>query len=247
MPFTDRTTALIRHLDNVTAMQAVDNGLQYVVSKIDLSSAPRIIGFCGAAGAGKDTASFLLTLLGYRKIAFADALKIEAYDLCLNPTEEYRRRVSDELGMTLPLSLDIANSEQEKIDIINRRKVELRRLLQWHGTEFRRAEDPNYWINLVRDKMRTGMWVVSDMRFMNEVQMVRESGGVIWLIEGRNDGYTPTHASETDWRTAPFDATFDNSGSITTLQTQLYERVFNGIEQLGWNAGVPEMWSEVIG
>lgn len=226
MPFSDKTTALIRHLDNVTAMQAVDYALQYVVSKLDLAGAPRIIGFCGAAGAGKDTASFLLTILGYQKIAFADALKIEAYDLCVNPTEEYQRRVSDELGISLPLSLDTAHSEQEKIDIINRRKVELRRLLQWHGTEFRRAEDPNYWINLVRNKMRTGKWVVSDMRFQNEVNMVRESGGAIWLIEGRSDGYTPTHASETDWRSATFDAVFDNAGPVANLQEQLYSRIF---------------------
>lgn len=226
MPFSEKTNTFIRHLDQNRALQAVDNALSYLVNKISLGIAPRIIGFCGAAGAGKDTASFLLTLLGYQKIAFADALKIEAYDLCVNPTDEYRLRVQVELGITLPLSLDQASSEQEKIDIINRRKVELRRLLQWHGTEFRRAQDPNYWLNLVRDKMATGRWVVSDMRFQNEVNMVRSIGGVIWLIQGRDDGYTPTHASETDWRGTSFDCTFDNSTSIDKLQEQLYEKIF---------------------
>jgi hypothetical protein len=167
----ETVTRIIRHLGPPLAYETLENGIQQLARRIDISNAPRLIGFCGAAGAGKDTASFLLSLLGYQKIAFADALKIEAYDLIVNPTEEYRTRVKEELGINLPLSLDIAEADFEKVDIINRRKVELRRLLQWHGTEFRRAQDKDYWINKVREKVRKGFWAVSDVRFQNEVSM----------------------------------------------------------------------------
>ena len=222
----ETVTRIIRHLGPPLAYETLENGIHQLARRIDISNAPRLIGFCGAAGAGKDTASFLLSLLGYQKIAFADALKIEAYDLILNPTEEYRTRVKEELGINLPLSLDIAEADFEKVDIINRRKVELRRLLQWHGTEFRRAQDKDYWINKVREKVRKGLWAVSDVRFQNEVTMIREEGGQVWMIAGRDDGYTPTHASETDWKNTKFDAIFDNAGSVTDLQTAIYNRIF---------------------
>lgn len=217
---------LIRHLGPPIAHEVLSNGIQQITSQLNLDAAPRLIGFCGAAGAGKDTACFLLSFLGYQKIAFADALKIEAYDSITNPTEEYRTRVLEELGITLPFPLDVAESDYDKVEIINRRKVELRRLLQWHGTEYRRAQDKDYWINQVRDKVRTGKWVVSDVRFQNEVVMIREEGGQVWLITGRDDGYTPTHASETDWKDTKFDAIFENGGAATSLQDALYRCIF---------------------
>jgi hypothetical protein len=220
-------TRLIRHLGPALAHETLGNGISQIVNQLNLDNAPRLIGFCGAAGAGKDTASFLLSFLGYQKLAFADALKIEAYDSITNPTEEYQARVREELGINLPFALDVATADYDKVDIINRRKVELRRLLQWHGTEYRRAQDKDYWINRVREKVKTGKWVVSDVRFQNEVAMIREEGGQVWLITGRDDGYTPTHASETDWKDTTFDATFENGGDITILQNALYRNIFD--------------------
>lgn len=222
-------TRIVRHLGPQLAHEVIENNINQLLQQIDISHAPRVIGFCGAAGAGKDTASFILGLLGYQKLAFADALKIEVYDSIMNPTKEYRDRVVNELDIVLNHfpSLDVANSDFEKIEIINRRKVVLRRLLQWHGTEYRRKQDDQYWINKVKEKISSGRWVISDVRFQNEIQMIRSEHGQVWLIDGRDDGYTPSHASETDWKNTTFDQVFNNNGDLSILQNALYRHFFN--------------------
>ena len=154
MASTELVTRLLRHIGAISTYEVLDQALRLMIERMDFSIAPRVIGFCGSAGAGKDTASYILALLGYQKIAFADALKIEVYDQCINPEPAYKERVAAELGIVLPLPLDATNHDYEKIEIINRRKVELRRLLQWHGTEYRRAENENYWIDRVRERFK---------------------------------------------------------------------------------------------
>lgn len=217
---------IIEHLGLRMASDTFENGFRELAQRVNMEHAPRLIGFCGAAGAGKDTASFFLELLGYQKIAFADALKIEAYDMITKPTEEYRYRVFQELDISLPGFLEPASTDFEKIKIINENKVQWRKLLQWHGTEYRRAENPNYWIDQVRRKIVTGRWVVSDVRFQNEIALIRELQGQVWLISGRDDGYTPAHASELDWQGTTFDQQFVND-SITGFQSELYRRVLS--------------------
>lgn len=104
----------------------------------------------------------------------------------------------------------------------------VRKLLQWWGTDFRRAEDQNYWIR--KHKIRTGLQfvtpqrqtydkkfvIIDDIRFLNEIDYVRRTlqGKVFWLDRRsvpRND-----HESELDW-SAYCNGIIDSNGSLADL------------------------------
>jgi len=75
-----------------------------------------------------------------------------------------------------------------------------RSLMQWWGTEYRRNQDPNYWVKRAADKMNdTGLYVVSDVRFPNEVEMLAGKSSALVSISRPSamDISNATHASET--------------------------------------------------
>lgn len=93
-----------------------------------------------------------------------------------------------------------------------------RSLLQWWGTEFRRAEDPEYWVKRCLAKCSTEkqLYVISDCRFVNEAKGVQFAGGELVKVI-RPNGINISgmnHASETaldDW--TDWDYTIDNTGT----------------------------------
>lgn len=58
-------------------------------------------------------------------------------------------------------------------------------LLQWWGTEYRRAQDPDYWVDktfaAIPDCLDLAM--ITDVRFLNEVQAVEKRGGYSIKVE----------------------------------------------------------------
>ena len=80
--------------------------------------------------------------------------------------------------------------------------VTVRRILQWWGTEYRRAQDPDYWTKAWGRKISEynvmQMYVlVDDVRFMNELNVIKEHGGLIVKIERPGFDGANNHASET--------------------------------------------------
>lgn len=53
------------------------------------------------------------------------------------------------------------------------------KLLQWWGTEFRRAQDPDYWVKKLAASIpgNTNIALVSDVRFVNEADYITGAGG----------------------------------------------------------------------
>lgn len=100
--------------------------------------------------------------------------------------------------------------------------VTVRRILQWWGTEFRRAQDPDYWTRAWAQKLadfdleHTHI-LVDDVRFRNELNVIKDNGGLCVRImrpgfNGAND-----HSSEnslddyTEWdRVIINDGTLDS-------------------------------------
>lgn len=132
-----------------------------------------IIGLTGAAGAGKDTvARHLFTRYGYMKLALADPL----YAM-----------ISAMTGLTVEKMADRKVKEADIAWI----GTSPRRLLQTLGTEWGRGTlGDDIWIkNLFRriDNYSKAMrdwnnklgFVVTDVRFANEAQAIRERGGHI--------------------------------------------------------------------
>jgi len=90
------------------------------------------------------------------------------------------------------------------------------KLLQWWGTEYRRAQDAQYWVK----KWKASVWptadivIVSDMRFLNEAAAIRENNGFTVNVTRLNQDGTryidpsrsPSHPSETELDGYNYDA-----------------------------------------
>ena len=144
------------------------------------------IGLTGRAGAGKDhTFEQLQKLLPeLDRVSFADGLR---HDIEEAMQQEYMPVLWDK---PLPDSV--------------------RRLLQWWGTEYRRAEDENYWVSRAWDVaqrvVKAGKTpVFTDVRFANEAKMIKDNGGILVRVsaplltrERRLGTLPPEHASEVE-------------------------------------------------
>lgn len=204
-----------------------------------------VIAMTGYAGVGKDTAADLLvTHLGFRKLAFADALRAEvsnAFGIELSylthpstknhPITALAMRKAP-VGFLAAVALApgvVPRSGEDRIpnDWLDAPRSP-RQILQWWGTEYRRREHEHYWsrqlAQRVLDHMHDGVsrFVITDLRFQNEVSTVRALDGKIWQI--KRPGVTAettsegTHASATDGTEFGPDLILSNSHDMRHLQ-----------------------------
>jgi hypothetical protein len=152
-----------------------------------------LIAFSGLKNSGKDTAAkVLIDEYGFTKIAFADALR-EAL-LILNPWVPIYIN-----GMTTWPLEDLIT--QEGWDWAKHNVPEVRRLMQVFGTEVgRMLLGENVWVDTVAKRFpdiadSETRYVITDCRFPNEADFVRNNGGVINWIE-RPGLISDGHASE---------------------------------------------------
>lgn len=161
-----------------------------------------VIGLTGPMGSGKDTvADLLVTHCGAHKLAFADALRgeiVEAY--CIEHIYLTRRETKEHPISALALSrcLDTAfvgrmliqhqKFNDSMLDLDAPRSP--RQIMQWWGTEYRRAVQPGYWVSKVAQRIHwlhkalgARLVVITDVRFEDEANLVRNLGGQIWQIK----------------------------------------------------------------
>lgn len=153
----------------------------------------RVIGFSGRAGSGKSTAAaHLAQHHGFRRISFADPLREMLVGLGV--------RYSEMRGPEKELPHRMLNGHT------------IRHALQTLGTEWGRdIMGADFWMNIAKEKAIEALAtdtpiVFDDVRFPNEVKLIRDLGGmVIHIIGGQSAPLQPgTHASETqelgrDW------------------------------------------------
>jgi len=197
-----------------------------------------IIGVCGFIGSGKDTvADYLQNFHEFRRESFASTLKdavaaVFGWDRTMlegrtKEAREWREQV------------DPWWAERLAMPTLTPRWV-----LQYWGTEVcRKSFHDDIWIASLENKLRLSKdsVVISDCRFPNEIQSIRNAGGkIIWVQRGElpdwydiavkaNAGYNyavqdlkmrKIHASETAWVGTEFDSIIDNNGSIDDLYKQ---------------------------
>ncbi|MEU3708981.1 hypothetical protein [Streptomyces catenulae] len=166
-----------------------------------------LIGFAGAAGSGKDTAACCLVELGWRRKAFADPVRDMLY--AVNPV--LIDPLSEAGTTTVATEVD-----QHGWEYVKREFPEARGYLQRLGTEAgRQVLGAEVWVDaLFRDyETWTEPVVVTDVRFPNEADAIRERGGLVVeirrpsqaLIEGSD------HISENALAHWDFDATILNT------------------------------------
>jgi len=195
-----------------------------------------IIGICGLIGSGKGTVADVLVDQGFTKVSFADKLKdgvstIFGWDRAMlegdtNESRQWREQRDDFWS---------AETEME---------VTPRLVLQLFGTDcLRNGFHDGVWVSLLKKHMldNPGNYVIPDVRFRNEQNMIRELGGEIWRIQRGDipewygcamlDNTTGSdlmeaydvHPSEYKWidMNNKFDVTLYNEGTIEDLGQQV--------------------------
>ncbi len=119
------------------------------------------------------------------------------------------------------------SEHQEIQDRSGRTAVTVRRILQWWGTEYRRAQDPDYWTKAWGRKISEydveQIYVlVDDVRFMNELKVIKEHGGLIVKIERPGFDGANNHASETSLDDyADWDGKILNDGTLQEFERKV--------------------------
>jgi hypothetical protein len=154
-----------------------------------------LIGICGAPGAGKDTlANQLVSFDVYEKYRFADPLKAMLAQFHIKP--------------------DVWEDQDAKERTIPWLGKSPRFLAQTLGTEWGRdLVHRDIWVLMAKGRWNVlnaagaGRMVISDVRFLNEAQWIKEAGGILIRVcrDGTENVGRAYHRSEADRETMDFE------------------------------------------
>ena len=110
-------------------------------------------------------------------------------------------------------------------------------MLQKFGTEcMRQGFFDGIWVSLVKQQITKNPgkgWVIPDVRFPNEIKMIKEVGGWIWRVKRgdhpewfqkyvqENIEPTDIHPSEWAWAKAEYDWQINNDNDVPILNAQV--------------------------
>lgn len=170
-----------------------------------------VIALCGHAFSGKDSAAKPLLNNGWRRVAFATPLRSAL--LRLNP-------IVDEFDTAHSLVTRVGWDDAKKLP-------EVRRLLQRLGTEAGRdIHGQDCWVKLAAKAIDAADCpvVITDLRFPEELPLVRYYGGkVIWI---ERPGVGPVNGHKSDnlaWLKDKADHVIVNDGTIEELHAKIRE------------------------
>ena len=127
--------------------------------------------------------------------------------------EEWWYCVADD-GSYIPYEQNL-----HKNKVVNLVKLTPRKLLQLLGTECgRQIIHPNIWVNsLFADYKKDSNWIITDVRFPNEAQAIKDKGGIMIRINRPLYRLDDQHPSETALDNYNFDYVIENEGNIDEL------------------------------
>lgn len=185
-----------------------------------------LIGLSGNLRSGKD-ATFLAIQELYpdaERVSFAEKIKDSA---------------AQSLGISRELMDVLKNHENIHIGIVGstvgmlptdqaseiaKWSITMREYLQLYGTEgHREIFGDNFWVDqaLPADTEHTDrLLVVTDMRFPNEIERVRELGGVCVKVERYSNSNHSNHSSEQNLDNL-IDIVLDNTGDLDDLKNEV--------------------------
>ena len=178
-----------------------------------------IIGLTGYAQSGKDTlANLLVENYGYTRVAFADKIRDFLYEM--NP-------MVDTVAFE-PIFL------KERVDRdgweVAKQNPHIRRALQNAGVAARKTFGEGFWVHeamksMLEDPRPDMNYVITDVRFLNEADMVRANKGQMWRVKRNGVEAVNAHISESQLDGYPVDQIFTNNGSIDDLKELLNKRL----------------------
>lgn len=163
----------------------------------------KIIGLCGVARCGKDTffkisQKLLQNKVPLAKHSFAFALKQELDMLC-----------KEQLGF----SSFTEDSFQKEL---------IRETLASWG-QLRRLQNPLYWVEKIQNNFIEGINFITDVRFENEINFIKNNGGKIIFIHRTKNSVLISPANETELKhTLPLRALADHCITWDTVEEDIH-------------------------
>ncbi|ADC73170.1 conserved hypothetical protein (plasmid) [Thioalkalivibrio sp. K90mix] len=168
-----------------------------------------LIGISGPARSGKDATASILVARGFERIAFADPVKAA-------------------VGALFP-DVDHYEDKERVIPEIGKSSRELQQTL---GTEWgRHMVHPNLWLILADRAIEAAFAagkpgvVISDVRFDNEAEFVRNRGGLVVRLHREDREQIRSHASEAGIEDALVDVELDNNAASLEALAAEFDRV----------------------
>lgn len=212
----------------------------------------RIIGICGSIGSGKDTAAeYLVQHHEFTRLSFATVLK----DACANIFGWDRSMLE---GKTAEDRHIRENIDEWWADRLKIKKFSPRYALQYVGTDlFRDGLHKDIWVYaLEKNIQKYDRVVISDVRFPNEIEMLKRLGGYVWYVHRGEKPhwfepirdillncmfdkkekkdisliYPEVHESEWAWIATEFDYTISNNDSLSDLYEKVQKGFFSQIK-----------------
>ena len=153
-----------------------------------------------------------LGLPGFQILAFADPLKGACVDL---------------FGLT---DKEMQDPELKEVPLERWPFQSPRTIMQKVGTDAMRANWPTIWVEALRRKLLDSPHtnsVITDCRFLNEAEMIRELGGYLIRIVRPGLPQTDLHPSETEMDSMVVDDTIINGGDAYDLHRKIASAVIN--------------------
>jgi|ETNmetMinimDraft_8_1059916.scaffolds.fasta_scaffold13216_3 hypothetical protein len=184
-----------------------------------------LIGITGYKRSGKDTAGEYFIERGYIKYAFAGPLKKACQEIFMFTDEQTEGK------------------DKEKYD--DRWNISARKVFQRFGTEIFRENLADFYPEM--EKIKENFWtyrfkiwyenqleinkdvkiVVTDVRFDNEANIIKELGGIIIKVKRKNKKNLDQHKSETSIEKIKCDYLVKNDSNIENYYKKLSKIVKN--------------------
>ena len=196
-----------------------------------------LVGFGYKLGVGKTTCAVFLD--GFTRLSFASGVKEEVSEFLTHLGVKFAREnlygsqkdkeemffvpISDWCYLTpvelfTPAKALMCHSKPGHVGLT------FRQTLQLYGTEYRRRQDPDYWVKRLEEKLQgLERVVIDDVRFLNEVEMVQRLGGRVIRID-RPGAEKSRHESEITLDTFDgWDGVIENIGTLGELEEKVWK------------------------
>lgn len=199
-----------------------------------------IIGLVGKAGAGKNLCASIIQYLIWKdgvEKNINNSIHYSIEDFIKNKELGYRLskwkvvgfadKLKDIISIITGCKRSNLDDQKFKSTPLKNWNYTPRELLQCIGTGlFRNQFNKNVWVNaLMNDYDISKNWLISDVRFPNELEAIKDKGGITIRVSRNNKAYfnITQHESETALDTDYFNYTIENNKTVDDLVNKVKE------------------------